>query len=78
MAREDLFNGYKNEETKMIDRSKLSNSFEFVVTAGARARQLLAGSTPRVVTGEHKKTTIAQQEVITRAVEKIPKQEAGN
>ena len=24
------------------------NSFEFVVTAGARARQLLAGSTPRV------------------------------
>ena len=32
----------------MIDRSKLSNSFEFVVTAGARARQLLAGSIPRV------------------------------
>ena len=32
----------------MIDRSKLPNSFEFVVTAGARARQLLAGSTPRV------------------------------
>src|SRR5260221_286862 len=29
----------------MIDRSKLSNSFEFVVMAGARARQLLAGST---------------------------------
>ena len=28
----------------MIDRSKLPNSFEFVVTAGARARQLLAGS----------------------------------
>jgi len=57
----------------MIDRSKLSNSFEFVVTAGARARQLLAGSTPRVVVGEHKKTTVAQQEVITRAVEKIEK-----
>ncbi len=55
----------------MIDRSKLSNSFEFVVTAGARARQLLNGSTPRVAAGEHKKTTIAQQEVITRQVEKV-------
>ena len=48
----------------MIDRSKLPNSFEFVVTAGARARQLLAGSTPRVAVGEHKKTTVAQQEVV--------------
>jgi len=59
----------------MIDRSKLHNSFEFVVTAGARARQLLAGSTPRVTVGEHKKTTVAQQEVVTRQVEKIPKKE---
>jgi DNA-directed RNA polymerase subunit K/omega len=55
----------------MIDRSKLANSFEFVVTAGARARQLMAGSTPRVVVGEHKKTTVAQQEVVTHQVEKI-------
>jgi DNA-directed RNA polymerase omega subunit len=55
----------------MIDRSKLSNSFEFVVTAGARARQLLAGSTPRVEVADHKKTTIAQQEVVARVVEKI-------
>ena len=62
----------------MIDRSKLSNSFEFVVTAGARARQLLAGSVPRVDAGEHKKTTVAQQEVITRAVEKIEAEESGN
>jgi DNA-directed RNA polymerase omega subunit len=54
-----------------IDRSKLSNSFEFVVTAGARARQLLAGSTPRVEVGDHKKVTVAQQEVITKTVEKI-------
>ena len=61
----------------MIDRSKLSNSFEFVVTAGARARQLLAGSTPRVAQGDHKKTTIAQQEVITKAVEKIEPVEPG-
>jgi DNA-directed RNA polymerase omega subunit len=55
----------------MIDRTKLPNSFEFVVTAGARARQLLAGSTPRVAVGENKKTTVAQREVITRAVEKV-------
>jgi len=55
----------------MIDRSKLPNSFEFVVTAGARARQLLNGSTPRVTVGDHKKTTVAQEEVVTKAVEKI-------
>jgi DNA-directed RNA polymerase omega subunit len=62
----------------MIDRSKLPNSFEFVVTAGARARQLLAGSTPRVAAGEHKKTTIAQEEVMTKAVEKVKKTESGD
>lgn len=55
----------------MIDRSKLPNSFEFVVTAGARARQLLAGSTPRVAEGDHKKTTLAQAEVMTKQVVKI-------
>ena len=55
----------------MIDRSKLPNSFEFVVMAGARARQLLAGCTPRVAVGDHKKVTIAQQEIITKAVEKL-------
>jgi DNA-directed RNA polymerase subunit K/omega len=55
----------------MIDRSKLPNSFEFVVMAGARAKQLLAGSTPRVATADHKKTTIAQKEVVTRQIEKI-------
>ena len=59
----------------MIDRSKLANSFEFIVTAGARARQLLAGSVPRVTVGEHKKTTVAQAEVLTGAVEKV---EPGN
>ena len=59
----------------MIDRSKLPNSFEFVVTAGARARQLLAGSTPRVAAGEHKKTTIAAEEVITKQVEALERDE---
>ena len=59
----------------MIDRSKLSNSFEFVVTAGARARQLIAGATPRVAVGEHKKTTVAQQDVITKQVEALERNE---
>jgi DNA-directed RNA polymerase subunit K/omega len=62
----------------MIDKSKLPNTFEFVVTAGARARQLMAGSTPRVTVGEHKKTTIATQEVMTRAVEKIDADPTGH
>ena len=62
----------------MIDRSKLSNSFEFVVTAGARARQLLAGSTPRVAVADHKKTTVAQTEVVTRAVERIAEEKLAN
>ena len=55
----------------MADRTKEPNRFEFVVTAGARARQLLAGSTPRVAAGTRKKTTVAQEEVATGAVEKI-------
>jgi len=55
----------------MTDHNKPTNRFEFVVTAGARARQLLAGSTPRVPVGLHKKTTVAQEEVATRVVEKI-------
>jgi len=59
----------------MIDKSKLPNAFEFVVTAGARARQLMAGSTARVPIGLHKKTTIAKEEVVTRAVEKITDEE---
>ena len=62
----------------MIDKSKLPNSFEFVVTAGARARQLLAGSRPRVEVGEHKKTTVAAQEVMTKQVEALDREESGN
>jgi DNA-directed RNA polymerase subunit K/omega len=59
----------------MIDRSTLPNTFEFIVTASARARQLLAGATPRVTVGEHKTTTVAQQEVVTKVVEKIEREE---
>ena len=45
------------------------NRFEFVVIAGKRTRQLLAGALPRE-TGE-KKTTIAHREVMRRKVEKV-------
>jgi len=49
------------------------NRFEFVVTAGARARQLLAGSTPKIEVADRKKTTVAREEVRARLVEKIEK-----
>jgi guanylate kinase len=45
------------------------NRFEFVVLAGLRARQLLAGSVPREA-GE-KKITVAQREILRRKVVKI-------
>jgi len=45
------------------------NRFEFVVIAGKRTRQLLAGSLPRE-TGE-KKTTIAHREVMRQKVQKV-------
>ena len=45
------------------------NRFEFVVLAGLRARQLLAGSVPRE-TGD-KKITIAQREILRHKVEKL-------
>jgi len=60
----------------MVDQSKVPNRFEFAVTAGARARQLLAGSTPRVAVGDHKKTTVALEEVARRHVEKIERDES--
>ena len=62
----------------MIDRSKLPNSFEFVVTAGARARQLQAGALPRVEAADHKKTTIAAQEVIAKQVEALGRENSEN
>jgi DNA-directed RNA polymerase omega subunit len=52
-----------------IDRGT-GNRFEFVTTAGARARQLLKGATPRVA-GDHKKVTLAMREVAQGEVRKI-------
>jgi len=52
-----------------MQRAPKENRFEFVVLAGMRARQLMAGASPREE-GE-KKITIAQREVLRRKVEKV-------
>ena len=52
-----------------MEKPPNENRFEFVVLAGQRARQLLAGSVPREQ-GD-KKITIAQKEILTRKVEKL-------
>ena len=52
-----------------MERPPKENRFEFVVIAGKRARQLLAGAIPREP-GE-KKITIAQREILRHKVEKI-------
>ena len=55
-----------------MQRTPKENRFEFVVLAGQRARQLLAGALPREE-GD-KKITIAQREILRRTVEKIEKE----
>lgn len=52
-----------------MERAPKENRFEFVVLAGQRARQLLAGSIPRE-SGE-KTITIAQREILRHKVEKV-------
>jgi DNA-directed RNA polymerase omega subunit len=47
-----------------------TNKFEFVIVAGARARQLLAGSTPKT-TGSEKPVKLAQKEVREGKVRKL-------
>ena len=54
----------------MIDRTDVPNAFEFVTVAGARARQLLRGCTPRVA-GSEKPVRLAQKEVKEGKVEKV-------
>ena len=54
----------------MADRKEAPGKFEFVVVAGARARQLLDGCTPRT-SGSEKLVKIAQKEVKEGKVEKI-------
>jgi DNA-directed RNA polymerase subunit K/omega len=54
----------------VIDRSRPGNAFEFVIVAGARARQLLRGCTPRT-TGADKPVRLAQKEVKEGKVQKL-------
>ena len=54
----------------MIDRTKVPNAFEFVTVAGARARQLLRGCTPKT-SGSEKLVRLAQKEVREGKVEKV-------
>ena len=56
-----------------MQRTPKENRFEFVVIAGKRARQLLAGAEPRE-TGE-KNVTIAQREVLRRKVVKVTEED---
>ena len=50
------------------------NKFEYVVVAGARARQLLKGCTPKV-DAQHKPARTAMKEVRLRKIEKLAKVE---
>ena len=54
----------------MTDRSSGGNAFEFVVVAGARAKQLLRGCTPRT-SGNEKLVKLAQKEVKEGKVEAL-------
>ena len=48
----------------MVRRTDVANAFEFVIMAGARARQLQKGCEPRVAaTPEDKLVRLAQREV---------------
>jgi DNA-directed RNA polymerase subunit K/omega len=57
----------------LTDRTSTPNAFEFVVVAGARARQLLRGCTPRT-SGSEKLVRLAQKEVAEGKVEKKPRE----
>lgn len=54
----------------MADRTEAPNTFEFVIVAGARARQLLQGCTPRTA-GTDKPIKLAQKEVREGKITKI-------
>ena len=60
----------------MIDRNR-TNGFEFVILAGARAKQLLRGCTPKTATvSTDKLVKVAQREVREGKVERLPLQTA--
>ena len=61
----------------MADRAHVPNAFEFVVVAGARARQLLRGCTPKTE-GPNKLVRLAQKEVREGKVQKVRAAPAGD
>jgi DNA-directed RNA polymerase subunit K/omega len=54
----------------MAQKKEVGGKFEFVTLAGARARQLLAGCTPRSLSNTNKPAKLAQQEVREGKVER--------
>ena len=59
---------------KVNDRAVTGNAFEFVTMAGARARQLLRGCTPKTE-GSNKPARLAQKEVSEGKIQKVEKSE---
>jgi DNA-directed RNA polymerase subunit K/omega len=53
-----------------VARPETPNKFEFVIVAGARARQLLNGCTPKT-SGSEKLVRLAQKEVKEGKVAKV-------
>ena len=57
---------------KVNDRAVTGNAFEFVTMAGARARQLLRGCTPKTE-GSLKPARLAQKELREGKIQKVAK-----
>jgi DNA-directed RNA polymerase omega subunit len=55
----------------MTEKKDIGNKFEFVTMAGARARQLLEGCTPRIGSTSNKPAKVAQQEVREGKIERL-------
>ena len=55
----------------MVHRGAAVNAFEFVAIAALRAKQLQRGCVQRVV-GDHKRTTLAQMEIVAGKVGRMP------
>ena len=54
----------------MVTRPGHLNAYEFVVVAALRAKQLLAGCTPRLA-GDHNAPTMAQMEVASGCIPRV-------
>ena len=60
----------------MVARPVHLNAYEFVAVAALRAKQLLAGCTPRLA-GDHNAATMSQMEGAAGQVTRIPASESG-